>query len=263
MGETVFLPGGRDARGTLDEAAPTDDTGAAAIVNACVVACPPHPRHGGHRGDLRLRAVSDALVERGVDCLRVDYGPWDGGRGEHEGERSGASEGRAGAKRHASREDAINAVAWARARYDRVGLFGYSFGGTVAISAAAHGADVAAVSALAPPARVGAERADRERDETADDSGPKERDIGGIDAVADLDRIPDGVHVQVVYGTRDDVADVGEVVDRARERGDTVVEFAAGHSFIGREATVAAAVASTGCECRRGHRSGGPPRHPR
>jgi len=119
MDDTIFLPGGRDARGTLDVASGSDgvagsDDGSGS--GACVVACPPHPQRGGHRGDGRLRAVSGALGDRGTDCLRFDYGAWDGGRGE--------------------REDALRAVAWAGERYDRVGLFGYSVGGAVALSAA-------------------------------------------------------------------------------------------------------------------------------
>ena len=231
MSETILLPGGRDARGALDvasgnadgtaDAADDDSENAGRAVDgtdtarACVVACPPHPQHGGHRGDQRLRAVSDELGERGVDCLRFDYGPWDGGRGE--------------------RADVLSAVAWANERYERVGLFGFSFGGAVALSAAANGADVAGVAALAAPAHLGTERTDPD--------APEEQGIGGVDVVADLDTIPPGVPVQILYGSRDDVADVGPVVAAARERGDEVVEFAADHFFVGQAGKVAAAVA--------------------
>ncbi|WP_049987216.1 alpha/beta hydrolase [Halobellus rufus] len=207
MSDPSFLPGGRDARGTLDEATGRDAT-------ACVVACPPHPQHGGTRRDQRLRAVSDALCDRGIDCLRFDYGPWDGGRGE--------------------RTDVGNAVAWARKRYDRVALFGFSFGGALALSAAAAGADVDAVSALAPPARLGSERSDPD--------APDEEGIGGVDVVADLEALSSDLPVQVVYGTRDDVAHVGPVVDAARERGFAVVEFPADHFFVGQESKVAGTV---------------------
>ena len=213
MDDPIFVPGGRDARGTLDSAAtvagdaPAD---ANADAETCVVACPPHPQDGGHRGDRRLRAVANDLTAQGTDCLRIDYGPWDGGRGE--------------------RADALHAVEWAAQRYERVALFGYSFGGAVAISAAVHGADVVAVAALAPPARVGAAR---------DDSPDA---LGGIDTVADLSALPMSLPVGVFYGTRDDVADVGPVVDRARERGVTTRKFSADHFFVGRESEVAAAV---------------------
>ncbi|POG56567.1 dienelactone hydrolase family protein [Haloferax marisrubri] len=202
MTETILVPGGRDVRATLDRAGDdgadgTDD--AADRVDTVVVACPPHPQHQGHRGDARLVAVSDALTARGADCLRFDYGPWDEGYGE--------------------RADTLRAVEWAAERYDRVGLFGFSFGGAMALLAAADGAAVGAVSALGPAGRL------------ADD----------LDAVAAFDRIP--VPVQVVYGTRDDIADWEPVVERAREYHQPVVEFAADHFFVGQEAKVAAAVA--------------------
>jgi alpha/beta superfamily hydrolase len=218
MAETVFFPGGRDARGTLDVAGARSASKSANEAGehaACVVACPPHPQHGGNRTDERLRAVSEALSAEGVDCLRFDYGAWDGGRGE--------------------RTDALNAVDWAGERYDRIGLFGYSFGGTVALSAAAHGADVEAISALAPPARIGTERSDPD--------APDDSDLGGIDVVADLEELPTEIPGQVCYGSRDDVADVIPVVEAARERGYQVVEFAADHFFVGQAGTVAADVA--------------------
>jgi len=126
MGEPVPLPGGRDSLGTLDR----PDT------DAVVVACPPHPQHGGSRSDQRLRAVSDALAPD-IGCLRFDYGPWDEGRGE--------------------RLDAENALRWAGERYDSVGLFGYSFGAAVALCATAEvdrERAPNALSGLAPPATL-------------------------------------------------------------------------------------------------------------
>jgi hypothetical protein len=121
--ERLTVPGGRDVRASLDADGPAD---------AVVVACPPNPRHGGTRHDGRLTAVSDALPDR-IDCLRFDYGPWDGGRGE--------------------RTDAANACAWATERYDRVACFGYSFGGGVTLVTAA-GTPVDAVAALSPVAHL-------------------------------------------------------------------------------------------------------------
>ncbi|EMA01017.1 hypothetical protein SAMN05443574_101447 [Haloarcula vallismortis] len=124
MGDTVRIPGGRAVTATLDR--PESDT--------VVVACPPHPQHGGSRSDTRLQAVSDALAPD-VGCLRFDYGAWDEGRGE--------------------RVDAENALAWAGERADAVGLFGYSFGAAVALRAAAEldaAAEPAVLSVLAPPA---------------------------------------------------------------------------------------------------------------
>ncbi|MEE6209097.1 alpha/beta hydrolase [Salarchaeum sp. III] len=126
MGETVFVPGARRVEATLDGPRAAD---------ACVVACPPHPQHRGHRGDTRLTAVSDYLTERGVACLRFDYGPWDEGRGE--------------------REDARNALRWAVNEYGSVGVFGFSFGGAIAaLAAATTEVDLFAASLLAPTAEV-------------------------------------------------------------------------------------------------------------
>lgn len=122
MADVHDIPGDRPVRAALDDA--SGDT--------VVVACPPHPQYGGSRRDSRLRAVSSALGDAGIDCLRLDYGPWDGGVGE--------------------REDVSNAIDWAGERYEDVGLFGYSFGAGVALLAAAGRGDICAVSVLAPPA---------------------------------------------------------------------------------------------------------------
>ncbi|WP_073307281.1 dienelactone hydrolase family protein [Halobaculum gomorrense] len=200
----VLVPGGRDVRGSLDRTSEAKRGAAstASDADACVVACPPHPQHRGHRGDERLRAVSSALTAGGVDCFRFDYGDWDGGYGE--------------------RADARNAVAWARERYDRVGLFGFSFGGTLALlvaseSGASEG-DVDAVSALAPTARIASD----------------------LDAVAALEDID--CPTQVVYATRDDTADWKPVVERARELGVETVEWSADHFFVGQAGKVGDAV---------------------
>ncbi|KAB1198666.1 MULTISPECIES: alpha/beta hydrolase [Haloferax] len=190
MTDTILVPGGRDVRATLDE---SDDA-----TDAVVVACPPHPQHGGHRGDARLSAVSDAVRANGIDCLRFDYGEWDEGYGE--------------------RVDTRNAVAWANERYDHVGLFGFSFGGAMALLTAADGVDIDAVSALGPAARLAAD----------------------LDVTDVFDQIH--VPVQVVYGTRDDIADWRPVVGCATEYHQSTVEFAADHFFVGQTEKVAAAV---------------------
>jgi alpha/beta superfamily hydrolase len=187
-------------RGSLDEPDGAEST-------ACVVACPPHPQLGGSRSDRRLTAVADALTDRETACLRFDYGEWDGGRGEL--------------------RDALAALEWASERYDAAALFGYSFGGCLALVAAADGADgdgtpPAAVSALAPAPRVG--------------DGPD-----AVDAVAAVDRID--CPGQVVYGRRDDTVDARPVVERARDRGFAVAELAADHHFVGQAEKAAGLVA--------------------
>jgi hypothetical protein len=188
--ETVLIPGGRDVRATLDGGGEAE---------AVVVECPPHPQHRGHRGDERLTAVSDALGDRGVDALRFDYGPWDRGHGET--------------------SDALNAVNWATTRYDRIGIFGYSFGGAIAVLAAAESGRVDAVSALAPASRLAID----------------------LDAAAALGDVT--VPVQVVYGTRDETAEWQPLVERARERGDEVVEMSADHHFVGQAGKIGGTVA--------------------
>lgn len=189
----VLIPGGRDVRGSRDGPADPD---------ALVVACPPHPRHGGSRTDGRLRAVGDALTDRGIGCLRIDYGPWDEGVGE--------------------REDVRNAVRWAADQADRVGLFGYSFGASEAILAAASvDRDVAAVSALAPTASLGAD----------------------LDVVAALDDVAEATALQILYGSRDSTADWEPVVDRARELDVELVELSGDHFFAGQQRKIADGVA--------------------
>jgi alpha/beta superfamily hydrolase len=193
--ERLALPGGRDVRASLDTDADTD-AASDVSADAVVVACPPHPQHGGTRHDGRLTAVSDALSPR-IDCLRFDYGPWDEGRGE--------------------RTDAENACAWAAERYDRVGCFGYSFGGGVALLTAT-ATPVDAVAALSPVAHL---------------------DDGVAAAVADID-----APLWVGYGTRDTTVDAAAVAAEAADHGATVETFAADHFFVGRETDVAERVAA-------------------
>jgi len=196
--DTVLIPGGRDVRASLDTAASDGSRS-----DRVVVACPPHPQQRGHRGDERLVAVSDALTDRGIDCLRFDYGDWDEGYGES--------------------TDADEAVAWAVERYDRVGLFGFSFGGTVALVAAASRPGLAGVCALAPTARLNP-------------------DVDAVSALAEVDRL--GVPARICYATRDSTADWRPVVERAEELGIETVAFESDHFFVGRAGEVGEAVAA-------------------
>jgi alpha/beta superfamily hydrolase len=195
MSRRLRLPGAREVRATLngEEAA-----------SGCVVACPPHPQMGGDRSDARLRAVGDALGERDVACLRIDYGPWDEARGEQ--------------------IDVRTALEWVRERYGSVGLFGYSFGGSVALLAAgtAFSEDppaAAALSVLAPAAS-----------------------IEGLNATAAVDDV--ACPLQVVYGERDDTVDSLSVAERARDHGGVVETFAADHFYVGQHGKVGDVVAT-------------------
>ncbi len=182
--ETISIPGDRDVEATLDERGG----------NSVVVACPPHPQQRGHRGDDRLVAVSDVLGEGGIDCLRFDYGDWDEGYGEC--------------------DDAAAAVDWAVERYDRVGIFGYSFGSAVAFVTAGRRSDLEVVSVLAPTPQL------------ADD-------LSTLEAMDETD-----APAQVVYGERDDTVDWEPVVEKARELSFDVVELPGDHFFIGQSEKV-------------------------
>ncbi|NHN41432.1 alpha/beta hydrolase [Halorubellus sp. JP-L1] len=188
--DAVLVPGARDVRASLDATASGDDARADADATACVVACPPHPQMGGVRSDRRLTATSDALTDAGVDCLRFDYGDWDDGRGE--------------------REDARNALRWATDRYDAVGVYGYSFGGAIAILAAASvEVPVHACAVLAPASRLNEE----------------------LDAAAAVDDLP--CPLQVGYGERDETADSTPVVEAAERCQQRVIAYASDHHFVG------------------------------
>jgi len=199
-----------DGRPGADESVPGNDRPGAdegATGGACVVACPPHPQQRGHRGDQRLVAIGDRLVEAGVDCLRFDYGDWDEGYGEL--------------------GDTYDALSWASERYDRVGLTGFSFGacltllaagGTGVDGAAAATPDLDAVAALAPPSRLN------------DD----------LVAVPAMERID--APATVVYGERDDVADWQPAVERAEALGWPTTALPADHFFVGRTSEVGDAV---------------------
>ncbi|UPM42788.1 alpha/beta hydrolase [Halocatena salina] len=183
--EPVVLEGARDVRGTVT--APEEPT--------CVVACPPHPQMGGTRTDRRLTAVTDALAATGIASLRFDYGEWDEGRGEY--------------------TDTLNAIAWASERYERVGVYGFSFGGTLALVAAGSAdVDVACICALAPDAR-----------------------IGELDAVAALGTV--GCPTQIIYGKRDTTAEWEPIVERVNETGHTALEMSADHFFVGQTDSIA------------------------
>lgn len=191
MTERVRIPGGRDVVASLDAPEERLEGGDRPVTETCVIACPPHPEHGGSRTDRRLRSVADALVAREIACLRFDYGERSEGIGE--------------------RTDARRALEWTSERYDRVGVFGYSFGGAIAILSAAGRSDVCGVSVLAPVAGLS----------------------GDLDVVAALAAVD--CPVQVIVGERDETTDREPIVDRARELEYAVESMTADHRFVGQQ----------------------------
>jgi alpha/beta superfamily hydrolase len=103
--------------------------------------CHPHPLYGGNMNNNVVAAVCRALAEAGIAGLRFNY------RGV------GRSEGKYG-NGLGERTDAAAALAHLRqlaeVEQDRVGVIGYSFGATVALTAADE--RLAAVAAISVPA---------------------------------------------------------------------------------------------------------------
>jgi alpha/beta superfamily hydrolase len=190
VSERLRISGTRDLQATRD--GPADAA-------AAVVACPPHPQMGGSRSDARLRAVGDALAERGIACLRIDFGPWDEGQAEQ--------------------GDVRDSLAWAREEYPTVALFGYSFGAGVALLAAADAdPEPAALSVLAPPATI------------VEDGDV----VAAVEAVDER-----GLPGQVVYGERDTTVDWDAVVEAARECGWPCEAVPGDHFFVGQHGRAA------------------------
>jgi len=199
VSKPVIVPGRRDVRGSIDQAEDIDERrGNRQEINTdvAVIACPPHPKQGGNRHDERLRAVGNVVSELGVDCVRFDYGPWGKGHGEL--------------------KDALNTIRWTADQYERVAVFGYSFGGAIALLAAT-GSDcnIQAVSLLAPAARLGST-------------------LNAVDALGEI-RTP----IQVLYGSRDTTVDWEPIIKTAQDIDCEVVKLPADHSFIGHQDVIA------------------------
>ena len=204
VSKPVIVPGRRDVRGSIDQAEAIDErpgNDREVDSDAAVIACPPHPKQGGNRHDERLRVVGDAVSELGVDCVRFDYGPWGNGHGEL--------------------KDALNTIRWTTERYERVAVFGYSFGGAIALLAAT-GSDcnIQGVSLLAPAAILS----------------------GNLDAVDALGELR--TSIQVVYGSRDSTVDWEPIVKTAQDADCEVIELPADHSFIGQQDVIGERVAT-------------------
>jgi len=196
MVKPLFVPGVRDVRGSIDQADRSTDGDSEKRLTAAVVACPPNPNYGGSRSDPRIQSVSNYLTGCGIDCLRFDYGEWDGGNGEQKDTRS--------------------VINWANDRYERVGVFGYSFGGTIALlSAAGISRQLAGVSVLAPESSIS-------------------EHYNSAEVLESID-----VPTQIIYGSCDSTVDWENVVYKARNLGYDVVELQSDHFFVGQHEQVA------------------------
>jgi alpha/beta superfamily hydrolase len=131
---------------------PVLEAGPATAVTAFGVVCHPHPLYGGTLDNKVVHTLARALEERGAPTIRFNFrgvgesaGSYDEGRGET--------------------EDALAVIAFGRARWPQAALWlgGFSFGGAVAVLAAARarparvvlvapGVTKIDVTAAAPPA---------------------------------------------------------------------------------------------------------------
>ena len=116
----------------------------------CVLVLGAHRKYGGERRSVAAAAVSDALLEARIATLQLDYG--------------------GGAKANAGPDAEFD---YALAALEQLtlnnlidgsclGVAGYAFGATMALRLAEAGAQVQAVTAIAPPARALTEAASAE-----------------------------------------------------------------------------------------------------
>ena len=109
---------------------------------AGVVICHPHPLYGGSMTNNVVYAVSGALAKKGIASLCFNFR----GVGRSEGKHDGGQ---------GEIDDALAAIAFLAGRSEidagRIGLAGYSFGGVIALNAAAQSGRIKAVAAVSPP----------------------------------------------------------------------------------------------------------------
>ncbi len=109
---------------------------------ASVALCHPHPILGGHKDQGLIYLTARALESHGIACLRFNFR----GVGDSQGEFSMG--------RHETK-DVLAAIkllgAWKGLDRQRIGLMGYSFGGTIALRAAVKEKRVRGLALVAPP----------------------------------------------------------------------------------------------------------------
>lgn len=115
----------------------------AAAPKAGVVLCHPHPLYRGSMDNNVVLALAQALVTQGMAALRFNF------RGVG---RSGGQSGEGGAEREDVQAALTFLASSALTSVHLVGLAGYSFGGGVALAAAAGCPGLAALALIAPAA---------------------------------------------------------------------------------------------------------------
>lgn len=99
-----------------------------------ILLCPPHPRYGGSRQDLRLVAIADELANSDISALCLDYSAYTGGTEEI--------------------KDALFALEYMSETMTSLGLLGYSYGAVVASNAAAQFQNLKGLVLISPLRKI-------------------------------------------------------------------------------------------------------------
>lgn len=99
-----------------------------------VLLCPPHPKYGGNRHDLRLVTIASELANSGIAALCLDYSAYTGGPEET--------------------KDAIFTLEHMKETMTSLGLLGYSYGAMVASNVAAQFQGLKGLALVSPLKRV-------------------------------------------------------------------------------------------------------------
>jgi uncharacterized protein len=137
--EALTLPGPAGELAALIETPPRDTPDIAYFG----VICHPHPLHGGTMDNKVVYTLARTFQERGAPTIRFNFRGVGGSQGQYD-------EGRG------ETEDALAVIAQGRQRWPGAGLWlgGFSFGGAVAIRAAARAAAARLVSVAPAVARA-------------------------------------------------------------------------------------------------------------
>ena len=99
-----------------------------------ILLCPPHPRYGGSRQDLRLVAIAKELAKSDISALCLDYSAYTGGTEEI--------------------KDTLFALEYMSETMTSLGLLGYSYGAVVASNAAAQLQNLKGLVLMSPLRKV-------------------------------------------------------------------------------------------------------------